>query len=113
MTTSNVQRNQFTVGNTSIDRGSRKSSPIGRGRIALTILGLAAVAAVSAFNALNGLRPTVAADQIRVVSGEAHRADIIDDIIDVINDLLGGGSGSGSGSGSGGGAGGGGGTPTP
>lgn len=111
MTTSNVQRNQFTVGSTSIDRGSRKSSPIGWGRIALTMLGLAAVAAVSAVNAPNGLRTTVAVDQTRAVSSEVHRADIIDDIIDVINDLLGGGSGSGSGSG--GGAGGGGGTPTP
>jgi hypothetical protein len=111
MKTSNVQRNQFTVGNTSIDRGSRKSPPPGRGRIALTILGFAAVAAVSALNTPTGLRPTIAADQTQTLSGEVHRADIIDDIIDVINDLLGGGSGSGSGTG--GTEDGGGGTPTP
>lgn len=47
------------------------------------------------------LRPMLAADQSTATTAASQHADVLQDIIDAINGILGSGSGSGTGSGSG------------
>lgn len=68
------------------------------------------VAALTMLLALGGiarsgeLRPTLAVDQSATTTPNSQNADVLQDLIDAINGILGSGSGTGSGSGSGGGA---------
>ncbi len=115
MTTSNVQRTQSHGGNTSI--GSSNRRPILRSptRAIMAAACLGGAMLFTASSRPNGFEMTLSADQGSSSSFVAHRADIIDDIIEIIDILLGGGGGGSSGGGDGGGdgsgSGGGGGNP--
>jgi len=81
----NNQRNRFGGRKTEIGKSGLGRTTLRLGRLgALAVLG--SVAAVQ--SSQSGLQPTLSADQrSSVVSGQ--RADLIDDLIDIINALLG------------------------